>query len=116
MNLPSFDGCQRQAGMDQARARYEEDVANYRQTVLIAFKEVEDSLANLRILVTQTQVQAEAVRAATHAARMLNTQYRAGSISYLALIAGDRVLLRQQRASVALDAQPVHATTTLLRN
>src|SRR3546814_9330654 len=90
MNLPIFDGGQRQAGLDQARARYEEDVANYRQTVLIAFKEVEDSLANIRILGTQTQVQDETVRAATHAARMLHTQYREGSHSYLEVIDGDR--------------------------
>src|SRR3546814_1754422 len=45
-----FDGGQRQAGIDQARARYEEDVAKYRQTVLSAFRDVEDGLSSLRIL------------------------------------------------------------------
>jgi multidrug efflux system outer membrane protein len=115
MSLPIFDGGRNQAHLDQARARYEEQVANYRQAVLVAFKEVEDSLANLRILGKQTQVQDQAVQAASRAAHMLHTQYREGSISYLNVIDGDRVLLQQQRASVELDAQQIHSTIALIR-
>ncbi|WYX20899.1 efflux transporter outer membrane subunit [Achromobacter xylosoxidans] len=55
LSMPIFDGGRRQAGLDRARAVYEEDVAVYRQTVLNAFREVEDNLANLRILSDQTR-------------------------------------------------------------
>src|SRR3546814_8314668 len=47
LSLPIFDGGQRQAGIDRARARYEEDVARYRQTVLSAFRDVDDGLSSL---------------------------------------------------------------------
>jgi multidrug efflux system outer membrane protein len=114
-SLPIFDGGARQAGLDRARAKYEEDVAVYRQTVLIAFKEVEDNLANLRILAQQTQVQDQAVDAAAHAARLLHSQYREGSISYLDVIDGDRVLLQQQRTAVQLDAERARAAVNLIR-
>jgi multidrug efflux system outer membrane protein len=115
LSLPIFDGGQRSAQLDKARAVYEEDVANYRQTVLVAFREVEDSLANLRILGSQMQAQDEAVQAASRAARMLHVQYREGSIGYLDVIDGDRVLLQQRRASVALDEQRVDSTVALIR-
>jgi len=115
LSLPIFDGGKRQASLDQARAQYEEDVAKYRQTVLVAFKEVEDNLANLRILGSQMKAQDDAVQAATRAAHMLHAQYREGSISYLDVIDGDRVLLQQQRASVELDGQRVDSTIGLIR-
>jgi len=69
LSLPVFDGGARQAGVDQAHAAYAEEVANYRQTVLRAFKEVEDNLAHLRLLADQTQAQDEAVESARRAAK-----------------------------------------------
>lgn len=115
LSLPIFDGGQRSAQLDKARATYDEDVANYRQAVLVAFQQVEDSLANLRLLGGQMNAQDEAVQAAARAATMLHTQYREGSISYLDVIDGDRVLLQQRRASVALDEQRVDSTVALIR-
>src|SRR3546814_18477214 len=70
LSLPSFDGGQRQAGIDRARARYEEDVARYRQTVLSAFRDVEDGLSSLRILGEQSQVQDAEVKSASRAAQL----------------------------------------------
>src|SRR3546814_2512194 len=70
LSLPIFDGGQRQAGIDQARARYEEDVAKYRQTVLSAFRDVEDGLSSLRILGEQSQVQDAAVRSEEHTSEL----------------------------------------------
>ncbi len=57
LSLPLFDGGQRKAGVAQARAAYEESVANYRQTVLNAFREVENGLSDQRILDQQIQAQ-----------------------------------------------------------
>src|SRR5690606_3385377 len=102
LSLPIFDGGRREANVERARARYEEDVAAYRQTVLQAFKEVEDGLGNVRIRSEQTQVQDLAVDQASRAARLSQIQYREGSESYLDVIDADRGVLVQKRASVRL--------------
>lgn len=115
LSLPIFDGGRREAGLERARAEYEEDVANYRQTVLRAFKEVEDGLASLRILGEQTEVQDAAVQQASRAAQLSQIQYREGSISYLEVIDADREVLRQRRASVQLDGERALAAVALVR-
>lgn len=115
LSLPIFDGGRREANVERARARYEEDVAAYRQTVLQAFKEVEDGLANVRILGEQTQVQDLAVDQASRAARLSQIQYREGSVSYLDVIDADREVLVQKRASVRLDGDRAMAAVALIR-
>ncbi|MFJ0713025.1 TolC family protein, partial [Bordetella bronchiseptica] len=115
LSLPIFDGGRRQASLDRARAVYEEDVANYRQTVLDAFREVEDNLANLRILADQTQAQDAALDASARAARLSHTQYREGSISYLDVIEADRTVLLQQRVAVQLDGERARSAVQLVR-
>ena len=115
LSLPIFDGGRRQAGLDRARAVYEEDVANYRQTVLTAFREVEDNLANLRILSSQTSAQDAALQASERAARISHTQYREGSISYLDVIEADRTVLAQQRVAVQLDGERARSAVNLIR-
>lgn len=115
LSLPIFDGGQRQAGVDLARARYEEDVAVYRQTVLSAFREVEDGLSSLRILGEQTDVQDAAVQSATRAARLSRIQYREGSVSYLDVIDSDRMVLQQRRAAVQLDGERARSVVDLIR-
>ena len=94
---------------------YEEDVAVYRQTVLNAFREVEDNLANLRILADQTKAQDAAVEAAARAAKLSHTQYREGSISYLDVIEADRSVLLQQRVSVQLSGEQARSAVGLIR-
>ena len=59
-----FDAGLRRATMEQFRAQYDETVANYRQTVLTAFQQVEDNLASLRILSVEIQYQDTAVKSA----------------------------------------------------
>lgn len=115
LSLPIFDGGQRQAGVDRARARYEEDVARYRQTVLSAFREVEDGLSSLRILGEQSQVQDAAVTSAARAAQLAQVQYREGSVSYLEVIDADRMVLLQRRTAVQLDGLRAHAAVDLIR-
>lgn len=115
LSLPIFDGGRRQAGLDRARAAYEEDVANYRQTVLSAFREVEDNLSNLRLLRGQSQAQDAALQASMRAAHLSQTQYREGSISYLDVIEADRTVLQQQRVTVQLDGERARSTVNLIR-
>lgn len=115
LSLPIFDGGERQAGVDFARARYKEEVAAYRQTVLGAFREVEDGLSSLRILGEQTDVQDAAVQSAARAAHLSQIQYREGSVSYLDVIDADRVVLQQQRAAVLLDGERARTVVELIR-
>ena len=82
-----------------APARYEEDVALYRQTVLNAFREVEDNLANLRILADQTRAQ-DARGVGGAGGEAVAHAVPGGAINYLDVIEADRSVLQQQRVSV----------------
>lgn len=115
LSLPIFDGGRRKAGVAQARAAYEEDVANYRQTVLNGFREVEDGLANLRLLDQQMAAQDEAVAASERAADLSHLRYREGSVSYLEVIDSDRSVLAQQRGTVQLNGAHVRTAVSLIR-
>ena len=101
--------------MDKARAVYEEDVATYRQTVLNAFREVEDSLADLRILSDQIHAEDHAVQASERAAKLSHIQYREGSLSYLNVIDADRTVLQQQRVAAQLDGARAASAINLIR-
>src|SRR5690606_38346166 len=102
-------------GVDRANAVWEEDVALYRGTVLRAFKEVEDNLANLRILDEQNKAQDTAVNSANRAARISRVQYREGAVSYLSVIDADRSALQQQLAAVTLDGERARSVVSLIR-
>jgi len=115
LSLPLFDGGRRQSRVDQARARYEEDVALYRQSVLQAFKEVEDGLSALRLLDEQSKTQDVAAASASRAAELSKAQYDAGSISYLEVIDADREVLRHRQTGVRLDGLRAQATVQLIR-
>lgn len=115
LSLPLFDGGARAAGVERANAAHEEAVANYRQSILQAFKEVEDNLAHLRILDGQNAAQDRAVSAAGRAAQLSHIRYREGAISYLDVLDADRSMLQQQRVAVTLDGERARATVNLVR-
>jgi len=115
LSLPVFDGGLRKATVAQARAAYEEDVADYRQTVLNGFHEVEDGLADLRILGSQQQAEDDAVQSARRAAQLSHLRYQEGSISYLDVIEADRSVLEQQQQAVQLSGERVRAAVGLIR-
>ncbi|GAB3628688.1 RND transporter [Pandoraea terrae] len=115
LSLPIFDGGARSGNLARARAQYEEDVANYRQQVLVAFQEVEDNLSNLRLLSDQTRAQGDAVKASNRAAQLSRTQYQEGSISYLEVIDAERSVLQSQRSAVQLAGAQAVSTVNLIR-
>jgi NodT family efflux transporter outer membrane factor (OMF) lipoprotein len=107
-----FDFGRRGAALEQAQASYDSTVANYRQTVLAAFQEVEDDLAELRYLSEEAGQQDEAVVAALQALSLELDRYKAGTDSYLNVITtqtiafGDQqtvVTILQRRYSAAVD-------------
>jgi outer membrane protein, multidrug efflux system len=115
LTLPIFDGGRRQAGLDQARAKYDEDVAQYRQQVLVAFKEVEDNLADLRLLDDQMREQNDAVNASQRASHLSRTQYQEGQVSYLDVIDSERQVLQSQLQSSHLAGVQAVSTVNLIR-
>jgi outer membrane protein TolC len=110
-----FDGGLRGAQTDQARAAYDGTVAGYRQTVLTAFKEVEDNLAALRILQDEAGVQDEAVSDARQVVTVTTNQYRAGTVSYLDVVVAQATALDNERAAVDLRARRMVAAVLLVK-
>jgi NodT family efflux transporter outer membrane factor (OMF) lipoprotein len=110
-----FDGGLRRAQTEQARAAYQETVANYRQTVLTGFQEVEDNLAALRILESESRVQDEAVRASSQTLAVALNQYRAGVVSYLNVTVAQDSELSNRRTAVTILGRRLSATVQLIK-
>ncbi len=90
---PLFDGGARRATLHGAQAQFAANVADYKQTVLSAFQEVEDNLAALRILQQEAAKQDEAVKSAEQALSLELNQYRIGSVDYLDVVTAQSTAL-----------------------
>lgn len=110
-----FDGGLRQAHDAQAVAAYDATVAQYRQTVLGGFQEVEDNLAALRVLAQESVAQDRAVQAAQLAERLALAQYRGGTASYIGVVTAQTLALSNQRAAVQLRGRALVASVALIK-
>jgi NodT family efflux transporter outer membrane factor (OMF) lipoprotein len=110
-----FTGGLSQARTEQARAAYETAVANYRQTVLTGFQEVEDNLAALRILEQEAATQEEAVKAAEQSLVIVTNQYKAGIVGYLNVIVAQTAALSSQRAALDILSRRMTAGVLLVK-
>jgi NodT family efflux transporter outer membrane factor (OMF) lipoprotein len=110
-----FDAGLRRAQTTQAIATYDENVANYRQTVLTGFQEVEDNLAALRILEQEASVQDEAVKAARESLAIVLNQYRAGTANYLAVIVIQAATLNNERTAITILGRRLTASVALIK-
>jgi NodT family efflux transporter outer membrane factor (OMF) lipoprotein len=110
-----FDAGLRRAQTAQAIATYDENVANYRQTVLAGFQEVEDNLAALRILEQEAAVQDEAVKAARESLAIVLNQYRAGTANYLAVVVIQAAALNNERTAIGILGRRLTASVTLIK-
>lgn len=109
-----FDAGLRKATTQQYQALYDQSVANYRQTVLTAFQQVEDNLAALRILSTEVDQQNAAIDSAQKNLQVANDRYRAGIDQYLNVITAQTTLLSVQQTAVGLRRQQMTATVQLI--
>ena len=110
-----FDAGKRRAVTEQARAIYQGTVANYRQTVLTAFQEVEDNLSTLRILSQELQQQNAAVDSSQRYLGFASARYESGMDSYLDVITAQTVLLSNQRTALNLRMQQMTASVQLIK-
>ncbi|MGC2707082.1 MAG: efflux transporter outer membrane subunit [Candidatus Acidiferrales bacterium] len=110
-----FDAGLRRATVEQYRANYDRTVANYRETVLTAFQQVEDNLASLRLLTQSIEQQDEAVEAAARSLHEATARYRAGVDPYLNVIVAQTTLLDDQQAAVNFRMQQMVASVQLIK-
>jgi NodT family efflux transporter outer membrane factor (OMF) lipoprotein len=110
-----FDVGRRRALNDEARASYDSAVASYRQTVLAAFQQVEDSLAALRILEQEAGVQAVAVQAAERSLALSNTRYEGGVTSYLEVITAQNAALSDEVTAVNILGRRLAGAVQLIQ-
>jgi NodT family efflux transporter outer membrane factor (OMF) lipoprotein len=109
-----FDAGLRRATVQQFRASYDRSVANYRQTVLTAFQQVEDNLAALRILSQEIKQQDTAVNSAQRNLQLAMQRYQAGIDPYLNIITAQTTLLTNQQTAVNLRRDQMTASVQLI--
>jgi NodT family efflux transporter outer membrane factor (OMF) lipoprotein len=110
-----FDAGQRHALTEQARHDYEAQAAAYRNTVFLAFEDVEDNMAQLRILHDETDVEARAVAAAQHSFDLSNQRYKGGVTTYLEVLTAEATLLSNERTLTDLQSRQFAESVQLIR-
>ena len=115
VTLPIFTGGQNRSQLALARASFNETVANYRQTVLGAFQEVEDQLAAEHLLATQLEAQGAAFAAAEHTLEVANNRYKAGVVTYLEVATAQTAALNNERSFAQIKGQQFSAEVGLIK-
>jgi multidrug efflux system outer membrane protein len=115
LSMPLIDGGRNKANVARSEAALEESVEAYRQSVLVAFAEVEDNLAGLRILSGQAAQIDDAVVAARRSVNLAQKLYDAGRSSYLELLDSQRNLAAVERSAVQLRGNRAVTTVALIR-
>jgi len=112
---PIFDGGRRRANTDQAIAAYDQTVANYRETVLGGFQQVEDNLAALRILEKEADTQQRAVLASQKYLELSLTRYRGGITSYLEVTTAQSAALTDEVTAVNILGRRMTSAVLLIQ-
>jgi outer membrane protein TolC len=116
VTLPIFEGGRLVAQTEHAKAAYEEQVANYRNTVLAAYQDVEDNLAAQRQLAQEQQTQAAAVEATATASNQAQHRYNAGAVTYLEVSVAETALLQAQLTAVNIQLRRLSASVLLVKS
>ena len=115
VKLPLFTAGRTAAEVERAKAAYDEALANYRQSILVSFKEVEDSLADIRFLESQDGAVREALAFAGKTADLARDRYKAGLVDYMTVAEAERNLLVQERRAELIRAQRYAASVRLVK-
>lgn len=113
--LTVFDAGRHRAQSAQAQAVYDEQVADYRNTVLTAYREVEDNLAALRELRQESVSEAAAVKATATALEQAQYRYKAGLVTYLEVATAENTSLQAQLANVSIQLRRMSASVLLVK-
>jgi multidrug efflux system outer membrane protein len=115
LSMPVVDGGRNQANVERSRAAFDEAVGLYRQRVLTAFGEAEDSLASVRVLAAEAAEVDRALASARRSADLARRLYDAGRSSYLDLLDAQRALTSVQRQAAVLRGERALAAVALVR-
>jgi NodT family efflux transporter outer membrane factor (OMF) lipoprotein len=110
-----FDAGLRKATVDQYTATYNADVASYRQTVLVAFQQVEDYIGTLRVTSQQIERQSAAVHSGQTYVEMETARYETGIDPYLTLLSAQLTLLADQQTLVITRVSEMLAAVQLIQ-
>ena len=112
--LTLFDGGARAAELERSRAGYDQTVAQYRQAVLDGFREVEDYLVQLQVLERESGYQREALDAARESLRLIENQYKAGTVDYNDVVSVQATTLSNERTNLTLLGSRLTASVQLI--
>jgi NodT family efflux transporter outer membrane factor (OMF) lipoprotein len=110
-----FDGGRRRAAQESAQFNYDAVVANYRETALDAFQQVEDNLAALRILEKETQTQRAAVNASRRSVELSMNRYTGGLVTYLEVVTAQSTELANERMAVDILRRRMDSSVLLIK-
>jgi NodT family efflux transporter outer membrane factor (OMF) lipoprotein len=110
-----FEGGTRSAAVQAAKFGYDEAVANYRQTVLSAFQQVEDNLSDLRILAQQAQLEQAAVADSTQAVQISLNEYQAGTQAYTTVVTAQATQLANEQTALSVQENRLLASVALIQ-
>jgi outer membrane protein TolC len=113
--LTVFDAGRHRAQSAQAHAQYDEQVANYRNTVLTAYQEVEDNLAAMHRLEQEGRSEAAAVTATAKALEQARYRYKAGLVTYLEVSTTETIALQAQLIRANILARHMQASVLLVK-
>ena len=110
-----FDAGRRRSAKNITVAQYDANVANYRQTVLTAFQQVEDNLAAIRVLTNEAQQQHEATASAEQSLDLFQTRYEGGVDTYLQVVTWQTAALNNERNDLSILERRLDASVLLVK-
>lgn len=110
-----FDSGRRRAGVATAAANYDATVANYQQTVLTSFAQVEDNLAALRVLGKEADQQHAATHSAVETLDLFQTRYEGGVDNYLQVVTSQTAALLNERNDIQIHLRRQQASILLIK-
>ncbi|WP_263358757.1 efflux transporter outer membrane subunit [Acidicapsa ligni] len=111
-----IDGGLRHAVTQQARDNFEANASTYKNTIVVAFQEVEDKLSDLRILEQEEEAERAAVADAQNSLDISNQRYKGGVTSYLEVTTAENTLIQNQRTEANLKSEQYAKTVELIRS
>lgn len=115
VSLPIFEGGKLRANLREAKARYDELLAAYRQSVLSAYVDVEDSLTDLHLRADQALAQEKALIASREYVRLTRIQYEGGLLDYLPIVDAEQASLSNELTTVKIRNERLISTVLLIK-
>lgn len=115
ISLPIFSGTRSQDNLKRARGAYDEAVANYRKSVLVAFSDVENSLSGISFLAQQDDVISQTEPSVLKLVELTHQRFKSGIVNYFEVIDAERTALQFRRTQVQVAGQRMIAAVQLIK-